>query len=212
MSLVRPSRFAGGGGASPAFGLSGAPDVPRPESRRGKMLAIQVGDDERGRFTERVFEFPDFEGLAPQGLGVATGTIQTTVPIVSNRTSFVRLVAFRGILSLSDVLPLTGLEEANLLLKLSINGEEDAITNGKVATASSFGELFSPIAPWFWYAAPPRLRSGDELTATLQNTFPPVEGSPTMNARLALRIVDDEWWRAMYAHDNGRTGMAEDKK
>ena len=206
MSLVRPPRFAGGGGASPAFGMSGAPDVPRPESRRGKMLAIQVGDDERGRFTERIFEFPDWPIL---NAGV-TG-IQQTVKIVSNRTSFVRLVAFRGVLSNSTVTPLTGLEEANLLLKLSINGEEDAITNGSAATSTSFAEAFSPIAPWFWYAAPPRLRVGDEITATLANNFPVSEASPNLNARLALRIVDDQWWRAMYAHDNARTGMAEDE-
>lgn len=208
MSLVRPSRFAGGGAASPAFGLSGAPDVPRPQSRRGKMLAIQVGDDERGRFTERVFTFPanDFAGITAQTVA------DSTVPIVSNRTSFVRLLAFRGVVSATSSLPLNGLEEANLLLRLSINGEEDAITNGKVADSSSFAELFSPIAPWYWFAAAPRLRAGDEITAAITNNFPTGEVSITLSARLSLRIVDDQWWRAMYAHDDGKTGMAEDKK
>ena len=205
MPLVRPPRFAGGGGASPSFGLSGAPDVPRPQSRRGKMLAIQVGDDERGRFTERVFTFPDF-GAIP-----GAGEDQEEVQIVSNRTSFVRLVAFRGVLANSSVTPLTGLEEAQLLLKLSINGEEDAITNGKAASAASFAELFSPIAPWFWYAAPPRLRVGDIISATISNALPLSEESAELTPRLSLRIVDDQWWRAMYAHDNGRTGMAEDE-
>jgi hypothetical protein len=203
MSLVRPPRQAGGGAASPSFGLSGAPDVPRPGSRRGKMLEIQVGDDERGRFTERVFEFDPFTPLA-----FGAVPIQQTVQIVSNRTSFVRLVAMRGVLSNSSVTPLTGLEEANLLLSLSINGEEDAITNGKNATSSSFAELFAPIAPWYWWAAPPRLRVSDTLMARVNNAL---SGEEVFAARLALRIVDDQWWRAMYAHDNGHTGMAEDQ-
>jgi len=190
------------------MGASGAPDVPRPGSRRGKMLEIQVGDDERGRFTERVFVFDDFTPIDPGG---AVNAIQQTVPIVSNRTSFVRLVAHRGVLTNSSILPLSGLEEANLLLKLSINGEEDAFTNGKSAAADDFATLYTPIAPWFWYAAPPRLRVGDELTALIQNNFVAEEGQPVLAARLSLRIVDDQWWRAMYAHDSGRTGMAEDE-
>lgn len=201
--LVRPARFAGGGGVASAFGQSGAPAVPVPGSRRGQEIQIQYADDERGRFTERLFIFPQFAALQPGGPTALNSSDTQQVQITSNRTSFVRLVAMRGVLQFSSVLPLTGLEEASLLLRLQINGEEDLITSGnQVNNGLSFASLFSAdTAPWFWMAAPPRLRTSDILQATITNISVAGEGSPVLTPELSLRIVDDEWWRALYGGD-----------
>lgn len=197
--LVRPARFGQGGGAASAFGISGSPAVPTPDSRRGKELQIQYADDERGRFTERVFIFPTFSPLAPGGLVVPGASQSQTVQIMSNRTSFVRLVAVRGILSFTNVLPLTGLELAQLQLRLQINGEEDLTTSGQQSNPASLATLFAQqTAPWFWFACPPRLRVGDIVQATVTNTWPAGEGTPTLTPEITLRLVDDEWWRALY--------------
>ena len=200
--LVRPARFAQGGGSADSFGLSGAPAVPVPNSRRGRELAIQYADDERGRFTERVFIFPTFSPLAPGGPSVAAAMQSQTIQIMSNRTSFVRLVALRGILSFTNNLPLTGLELAQLLLRLQINGEEDLTTSGQQSNPASFATLFAnQTAPWFWMACPPRLRVGDILQATVTNNAVAGEGAPTLTPEVTCRIVDDEWWRALYGGD-----------
>lgn len=197
--LVRPPRFAQGGAAGDAFGGSGAPAVPSPDSPRGRMLAAQYADDERGRFTERVFAFPSFPALAPGGPSATGSQATSVIEIVSNRTSFVRLVALRGILQLSDQLPLTGLELANLMLQFSINGEEQLMTAGNAEGPASFASLFSDVAaPWFWFAAPPRLRVGDILQATVFNNLAAGEGVANLTPELVCRIVDDEWWRALY--------------
>lgn len=196
--MVRPPRFASGGGAAAAFGMSGAPAVPVPNSRRGRILAQQYADDARGRFTERVFEFPPYDALVPGGSTVVGASQMQTVQVVSNRTSFVRLVALRGILKMSSTTPLTGLELANLMLRLQINGEEDLITSGESSNPSSFEILFSnTTAPWYWFAAPPRLRVGDQLQATITNDLS-VESETDLTPELAARIVDDKWWMALY--------------
>lgn len=196
--LVKPPRFAGGGGAASAFGDSGAPMVPRPGSRRAEELQEQYADDERGRFTERVFEFPQYGALAPGGAAVAAAVQTQQVEVVSNRTDFVRLVALRGVLQNTTVLPLTGLELSFLQLRLQINGEEDFTTSGLVGGVSSFAALFAnAAAPWFWFAAPPRLRVGDILLATVTN-IAPAAGGATLTPEVCARLVDDEWWRALY--------------
>lgn len=194
--LVRPPQLAQGGGAAPAFGGSGAPGLPQPGTERARQLAIQVSDDERGRFTERVFEFPQF---APIGPGGVPGAQTQIVEFVGNRTSFLRIVAIRGTLQNTSVLPLTGLELANLMLRLSINGEEDLTTSGTLTSPSSFAALFSGIsAPWFWFAAPPRVRIGETAQAIVFNNFPIGVGSPTLTPEVTMRCVDDEWWQELY--------------
>lgn len=197
--MVRPPRFAQGGGAAEAFGMSGAPPAPRPSSRRGKLLAIQYADDERGRFTERVFTIPQFAALAPGGPTVPAATQQQTVQAVSNRTSFVRMVAVRGVLQFSNTLPLTGLELANLTIDIQLDGEENLFTSGDKQTRDpTFAELFSnESAPWFWFAAPPRLRVGDTMLVTCTNIFP-ASTEIVLTPAVSFRFVDDRWWQAMY--------------
>jgi hypothetical protein len=197
--LVRPPRFAMGGGAADAFGGSGAPGIPTPGSRRAAALAIQYADDERGRFTERMFEFPQFNALVAGGSGVSGATDSQIIEVVSNRTDFVRLVALRGTLQASTLLPLTGLELAQLMLRLQINGEEDLTTSGVVSNPVSFAALFAnSAAPWLWFAAPPRLRVGDILQATVTNIAPAGEEAPLLTPEVTCRLVDDQWWRALY--------------
>lgn len=192
--LVRPARFAQGGGAADAFGTSGAPGL----AHRGD-LAVEYSDDERGRFTERIFEFPQFAALAPGGSAVGAASDVQTIQVTSNRSSFVRLVALRGVLQFCDELPLTGLELANLQLRLQINGEEDLTTSGTTSSPSSFAALFAnSAAPWLWLAAPPRLRVGDMVQATVTNTWPVGEGAPNLTPEVCLRLVDDEWWQSLY--------------
>jgi hypothetical protein len=201
--LVRPPRFAQGGGAASAFGNSGAPAVPVPTSRRGRELAVQYADDERGRFTERVFVCPPFSPLAPGGPTVAAAQQVQTVQITSNRTSFVRLVAMRGILFNTDqALPLSGLELSFLKLRVQINGEEDFSTSGNSSNPVSFATCFADVdAPWFWWACPPRLRVGDNIEVTVTNFAPVGDGAPTLTPEVAFRLVDDEWWQALYGGD-----------
>jgi hypothetical protein len=195
--LVRPSRFAMGGGAASAYGDSGAPGVPTPGSRRAASLAIQYADDERGRFTERIFEFPQFKPLV--GGNPPGNTDSQIIEVVSNRTDFVRLVALRGTLQNATVLPLSGLELAQLMLRLQINGEEDLTTSGVVTNPSSFAALFAnSAAPWLWFSAPPRLRVGDIIQATVTSIVPESEGATVLTPEVTLRLVDDQWWRALY--------------
>jgi hypothetical protein len=198
--LVRPARFAGGGGDGPDFGQSGAPGMPQPGTQRARDLAVQYADDVRGRFTERMFEF-----TFP--VGIVTGaSAQQQVQIVSNRTSFVRLVAITGGLVSQIALGIGAVTDgaiklmlAGLQLRLQINGEEDLTTNGQGSVPSTFAALFSPVAPWLWFAAPPRLRVSDQLQATVFNTFTGGgEGGNTLQPYLTARIVDDAWWRELY--------------
>lgn len=193
--VVPPPRIAQGGGAARPFG-AGAPGIAPPGTSRAELLAQQVADNERGRFTERIFVFPQFAALTAGGPSVAGAQQTQQIQVTTNRSSFVRLVAARGVVQFSDTLPLTGLEAANLLLKLSINGEEDLTTSGIVGGSASFANLFSSsAAPWFWFASPPRLRNGDTVQATVINNF--VEGA-TLTPEVSLRLVDDEWWQVLY--------------
>lgn len=201
--MIQPPRQLSGGGAAPAFGTMAGP-APLANSRRGRLLALQYADDERGRFTERVFTIPQFSALAPGGPSVAAATQQQTVQMVSNRTSFVRLVAMRGVLQLSDTLPLNGLETANLTMDVQLDGEENLFTSGdKQTRPPTFAELFATdTAPWFWFAAPPRLRVGDTMLVEVTNTFT-VGTDIHLTPAVSFRIVDDRWWQAMYGQIAG---------
>jgi hypothetical protein len=201
-ALVRPPRFASGGGAALPNG-SGAPGLPAPGSKRAAMLARQYRDDARGRFTERDFVFTDSGVLAP----AASSASPQSVQIVSNRTSFVRLVAIRGSITFAAavgapavLLYNQNIDEANLRLRLQINGEEDMITTGSGDGFASYADLFTVSAPWYWFAAPPRLRISDQLQASWDNTYG-TGGVPALKnlaGSLTARIVDDAWWRALY--------------
>jgi|SRR5579862_1915647 len=200
-SLVKPPRQQMGGGAAPAFGSSGAPLVPIPDTERARELAIEYADDERGRFTERVFKVPPFNALAPGGPSVPAAIQSQSVQAVSNRTSFVRLVAIRGVLQNSSVTPLTGLEAANLGLQVQINSQENLVTNGAAQAGNAFvtfAEMFSDVAaPWFWFAAPPRMRVSDTVQVTVVNLFP-VAAEVNLTPAVSIRFVDEDWWMALY--------------
>jgi len=202
--LVRPARFSGGGGATGAFDTgSGAPAVPVPTSARARMLMLQYADDERGRFTERIFEFPQFADLTTGGFSTPSANDTQQIEVTGNRTSFLRLVALRAVLQNSNQTPLSGLETAQLLLRLQVNGEEDFTTGGNVSAPSSFAMLFSDVAaPWFWFACPPRLRVGDTVQATVTSIAAGGEGAPILTPEVAVRLVDDEWWQVLYGGRN----------
>lgn len=188
--MVRPPRFAHGGGAADAFGGSGAPGLS--PGRDARDLSVQYSDDERGRFTERIFAFPQFAALPAVG-----GTDSQTIQVTSVRSSFVRLVALRGVLQMSSILPLTGLERAALMLRVQIDGEEDLTTSGTTSNPASFAALFADSsAPWLWFAAPPRLRVGDIIQATVTNNS--LLAGPALTPEVVCRLVDDEWWQSLY--------------
>lgn len=190
--LVRPPQWAQGSG-QPPYGTSGAPGNPQPGTQRARDLLTQISDDARGRFTERVFRFPDFGNIAT---GNSSPAVQ--IQVTSNRTSFLRLVAMRGGLKNAQTTPLTGLELGGLTLRLQINGSEDLTTNGQGEINAEFDGLFSPIAPWFWFAAPPRLRVGEQVQATVTNNFNASGEGSGLTPYLMLRMVDDEFWRELY--------------
>lgn len=195
--LVAPPRLSQGGGAARPFG-GGAPGIADARSAAASDIALDAAENERGRFTERVFVFPQFPALAPGGAVVAGAQSSQQVLVTTNRSNLLRLVACRGILSTSDTLPLTGLETAQLQLSLAINGLEELTTNGSTGGPASFATLFaSNVAPWFWFAAPPLLRNGDTIQATVTNNAS-AEGGATLTPEVSLRLVDDEWWQALY--------------
>lgn len=188
--LVKPPRTSQGGGAARPFG-AGSPGLPRPGTRRARDLARQWNDDARGRFTERLFTFADSVVVAP---GTTTDP-GSTIDVVSNRGDFLRMVALRGsIVATSGAQVSTDL--TNIRLSLTINGEEFFATDGKKEGFASYADMFTTNAPWFWYASPPRLRVGDVLRANWQNTNG--GGGNSITASLVARLVDDQWWRALY--------------
>jgi hypothetical protein len=191
--MVRPPRQASGGGlGAPSYGNSGAPGQPALErgqrARDETKLRYALG---RGRFFERVFVFPDFAALA------AGGTPQDTqnIDVKSNGDSFVRLVAIRG--AFDTDANLTGKEGAELFLTLGIDGLEDLMTSGRTVQPASFAILFSEsAAPWFWFAAPPLIRVGETLAATIRTTYSVSES--TITPQLAVRLMDDNEWCKLY--------------
>lgn len=169
------------------------PAVPRRNSVRGAWLASQRIDQARGLFFERTLVLP-FAAIAD---GDTASTVQPlTVTSLGGR--FQRMVAMRGALTFSDTFPLTGLELANLRLRVQLNGEDDLI--GTEATNdASFAALFSDrSAPWFWFLSPARIRTGDTLRLAVTNT---IGTGATLGVELSFRFIDDDTWLALYRRD-----------
>lgn len=167
------------------------PEVPRPATRRGRDLAQQRLDASRGRWNERILPmvFGRLTGVAPQQ------TVQT--PIQSLGSRYVRMLGFRGVL-VADNSSLLGVELASLRLQLLVNGQENLISSENANTAS-FAALFSDdSAPWYWFAAPPRMRTGDVLTATIIMVLALGEGTPQLTPELDFMMMDDEIFRELY--------------
>lgn len=143
-------------------------------------------DDMRNVLHERVFEFPPFAALPP-----GTTSPVNTLPIVAETDDFMRLVALRGGLRLSDTLPLTGLELASLELDVSILGQEH-LTN--LADFAEFAGLFSPQAPWLYFACPPRIQHREALFAQVRNRSTVATLTPYLQAVL----VDEQAWLELY--------------
>ena len=165
--------------------------VPVPTSRRGLELAQQRRDDAAGRFAERIFEL-QFGPIA------GDGRKQIIQPFNSLGGRFVRLVAMRGAYlqaGTPDVFALS-----HLRLRMQLNGQSDFIgSNG--SNQASFAMLFADESdPWYWFVSPPRIRTGDLLTLTCDNTFAG-EGAPTLTPEVALRLIDDDLWTLLYAAD-----------
>jgi hypothetical protein len=187
--LVRPARAASGGVANAPFGNSGAPGVPT-RGARGPDLGE---DDGRGRFTERVFVFPPFPDISPNG-----DEQSSQIEVTANRGKKMRMVGLRAVITKAS--NPTTFDAALMKLRLQINGNEDFTTSGQRVQPVSFAILFANIAaPWWWYAAPPQLKAGDQLQVTITNTSPPAgESSNIMNAEIGVRLVDEAYWLALY--------------
>jgi hypothetical protein len=164
------------------------PRVPVPSSRRGREHAIQRNDvNTDGYFVERLFDFPFGEILPGHSQSV-------NMRVMSMGGRYIVLPAIRGVLTFGQRNPLSGLELSNLMLRLVLNGQDDWIHDGQGGNSASFAALFSnPLAPWFWFEHPFRLRAGDNLLATITNNF---EGEGNdMTPALTLRMMDaDIYW------------------
>jgi hypothetical protein len=172
-----------------------SPRVPRPWSRRGQDVASQRIDDAAGRFNER-FLVMDFPATPP------AQTLQQA--IMSLGGPFVRILGIRGTLLESTVTPL-GVELANLRIRVQLNGENDLITGGDPGPGSgfsSFATLFGdPASPWYWFAAPPRVRAGDTLTVTVFSQLFIGEGTPFLRTEFGVCVQDDDVYQELYARE-----------
>ncbi len=166
-------------------------------------------DVEAGIFRERLMLWPFLQmgGTAPNDVQ----TLEQTV--VSCGGPWVRVMAMRGLLAgaVSDFT--NDIELAFLRLRLQVNGH-DLITDGLGGNDASFTTLFGgvprdpttqpdndddPDAPWLFFLAPPRLRAGDKLIATVTDTSRHELKRHT--PQLIARIIDDRYWRYMYTLD-----------
>lgn len=194
----------------------GIPQVPLAATPRGYWQEIQQTDRAAGRFVERTYEFPPFPTLT-----TAAPSSTKEILLRSLGSKHLRLIAMRGVLQ-GATLPLVGVELANIFLRLTLNAQQDLIQTGSdqaqpQSNMASFAALFSTnivpgvfddvpqtmttnsASPWFWFAAPPRLRSGDKLTATVLNTFLTEGGVIPQTPELTLRVADDRWWNMTYS-------------
>lgn len=162
--------------------------MPTPASRRGREHAQQRNDvNTDGYFVERFFSYP-FDNIAP-------GASQSlNMRVMSMGSRYIVIPAARGSLGFSTR-ALTGLELAGLRLRLVLNGLDDWIHDGQGGNVASLGLLFAhQPSPWFWFAHPHRLRTGDNLIATITNDFTG-ETAPTLRPELVLRFMDaDIYW------------------
>jgi hypothetical protein len=140
-----------------------------------------------GYFVERVFSYP-FGPIAPGD------SAEVNMRIMSLGSRYVVCPAMRGSLGFSSR-TLTGLELGQLELQLKLNALDDWITDGEGGNTASLGLLFArQPSPWFWFAHPHRLRTGDNLIATITNTAEG-ETAPTLRPELLLRLMDaDIYW------------------
>lgn len=168
------------------------PNVPRPATTRGRWLARQRVDDGHGRFSERVLQavFPPI---------VANTQASLVLTVTSQRGRWVRCLALRGTTG-SNRAP-TPFDQAFLLLRLQLNGDNDLI-GGNGDNFVSFASLFdNKLSPWFRFLSPPLLRAGDLLTFTVFNTEPTGEVAPLLTPQVGLRLIDDELWQELYSRD-----------
>lgn len=194
-----PSRRVFGGARSRGVPLVGSPIVPREATRRGRSHQIQEDDRTAGRFTERFLEF-QYDPLPPTG---ASQLIKNAVQSMGSR--YIRMLGVR-VTVVGSNLPLVGLEPAWLYLQLQIGAEEDWITTqglSRVKNSVSFAALNSGSPdPWFWFASPPRLTTGDTLQATVTNNPPADAGIfPTLIVTVTMKVVDDRLYTDLYALD-----------
>jgi hypothetical protein len=201
VSVVPPPMRAGGGAPNVPYQRGPRPwpqDSGSPE--RAALEREQREESARGRWIERLFRFqqPEIGPVSPAG--GPTPTVSRQVQVTSSRSNFARIVAMRGGIKAVSPGPLSPLDLANIRVRLQINGDEDLITSGGQGggTSDEYDALFSTsAAPWFWFAAPARVRFGDLIIATWVNDNPLVGGN-TIVPYLTLRLVDDAWWREVY--------------
>jgi hypothetical protein len=199
--MVRPPLHAAGGVGDP-FGNSGAPGMPPPD-REGDKAArdemIQRYALARGRWFERVFVFPDF-AIMTAASGVNSDAQQ--IDVKSNGDSFVRLVAMRGVVNTFGSFGAgNNFEAKNTFLQLEIDGLEDFTTSGKTVQPISFDAAFSEnAAPWLWLSAPPILRVGETVAATVSMILAQIPSDIGWQAQLAFRLVDDNVWCELYGY------------
>jgi hypothetical protein len=199
--MVRPPMHAGGGVGDP-FGNSGAPGMPPPGGEsveRARDDVVQRYALARGRWFERVFVFPDFAILTNAS---TTDNDTQQIDVKSNGDSFVRLVAMRGTVNTYGSAGAgNDFELRNTFLQLEIDGLEDFTTSGKTIQPISFANAFSDsAAPWVWLAAPPILRVGETISATVSMILAQIPDEVGWQAQFALRLVDDNVWCELYGY------------
>lgn len=206
--MVRPPRQAGGGGSNaPSFGMSGAPGYPNITGSKRAYDEMRLRYAmARGRFSERLFVFPQFAAL-----NATTNPFDTQqIDIKSNGDSFVRLVAMRGAFT-ENAAPtgiVAGQSNAGLFALLNIDGLEDFMTSGRQSNPASFDIMFSnESAPWLWLAAPPLLRVGETLSVRISTILTGIEYAIT--PQFAVRLVDDDVWCQLYQGGNPYAAMAD---
>lgn len=178
------------------------PEVPRPYSLRGRMLARQRKDDAAGRFPDRIFAF----NFTP----IAAGASQTlTLPVTSMGGRHVRLLALQARVFLPDGGSPLGNELSKTRLLLQINGQENFVS-GNADNTVSLAMLVGrdQQSSWYWWRAAPRMRAGDILRVTLFNTLPGGEGSVRVQPQFAVRMIDDALWARLFAHDAAAAGWS----
>jgi hypothetical protein len=202
LPMVRPPMHAGGGVGDPN-GNSGAPGGA-PGGTSGAKWArdemVQRYALARGRFFERLFRFPDFDVFAA---GVGVGTSTRSITVKSNGDSFVRLVAMRGVVNtFGSAGQGNNFEAKNVSFTLSADGLEDFTTSGETTLPVSFAEAFAEdSAPWLWLTAPPLLRVGETMSATLFANLAQIPEEVGWQGQLALRLCDDNVWCELYGYN-----------
>jgi hypothetical protein len=182
-----------GGARSPGKSPIAVPDVPTRASRRGASVESQRADANDGRFTERFLEFI-FPPIPPG----TSATVRLAMQSMGGR--FTRITGLRGTL-LTTSAPEFGLGLANLLLKFQLGAAQDMIVNGQGFTSLAILCGGSP-DPWFHFAAPPRIRTGDTMQATFFNAgFLEGGAAPTLQPEFTIKIIDDEIYRRLYELD-----------